>query len=210
MRTFKTILVTGGAGFIGSNLIHYLFERSGFEGRIVNLDALTYAGNLESLADIQKKYGGTRYFFVKADICDRAAVEKVFADYSHRRRRPLGRGEPRRPFHPGARGLHKDQRHGHLYPPGRGPHRVEGQGRRPVPPREHRRGIRLLGRLGLLHRDYALRSALPVFGQQGLQRPPGAGLPPHLRPAHHPDQLLQQLRPLPVPREAHAPDDTRT
>ena len=82
MRIFKTILVTGGAGFIGSNLIHYLFGQAGFQGRIVNLDALTYAGNLESLADIEKQYGGSRYFFVKADICDRLAVEKVFADYA--------------------------------------------------------------------------------------------------------------------------------
>ena len=82
IRNFKTILVTGGAGFIGSNLIHYLFGQAGFQGRIVNLDALTYAGNLESLADIEKQYGGSRYFFVKADICDRAAVEKVFADHA--------------------------------------------------------------------------------------------------------------------------------
>jgi len=82
MRIFKTVLVTGGAGFIGSNLIHYLFGQSGFQGRVVNLDALTYAGNLESLADIEKRYGGSRYFFVKADICDRAAVEKVFSDYA--------------------------------------------------------------------------------------------------------------------------------
>jgi dTDP-glucose 4,6-dehydratase len=74
-------MVTGGAGFIGSNLIHYLFEKSGFTGRIVNVDALTYAGNLESLAGVEKQYGGSRYFFVKADICDRAAMEKVFADY---------------------------------------------------------------------------------------------------------------------------------
>ena len=82
MRSFKTILVTGGAGFIGSNLILYLFSgKSGFAGRVVNLDALTYAGNPESLAAVQKQYGGSRYFFVQADICDRAAVEKVFADY---------------------------------------------------------------------------------------------------------------------------------
>jgi len=82
MRTFKTILVTGGAGFIGSNLIHYLFSgKSGFAGRLVNLDALTYAGNPGSLAEVQKQHGGSRYFFVQADICDRAAVEKVFADY---------------------------------------------------------------------------------------------------------------------------------
>lgn len=82
MRSFKTIMVTGGAGFIGSNLIRYLLsDKSGFAGRIVNLDALTYAGNPESLADIDAAFGGSRYFFVKADITDRAAVEKVFAEY---------------------------------------------------------------------------------------------------------------------------------
>ncbi|MDX9958885.1 MAG: dTDP-glucose 4,6-dehydratase [Spirochaetia bacterium] len=82
MRDFRTILVSGGAGFIGSNLIHYLFsDRSGFSGRVVNLDALTYAGNPESLAAVQKQHGGSRYFFAQADICDRTAVEKVFADY---------------------------------------------------------------------------------------------------------------------------------
>ncbi len=83
-RSFDTIVVTGGAGFIGSNLIRYLFEKAGYRGRIVNLDALTYAGNPESLADIAAKYGQEgegRYFFVKADIRDRASVERVFADY---------------------------------------------------------------------------------------------------------------------------------
>lgn len=86
-RSFSTILVTGGAGFIGSNLIHYLFGQADFKGRVVNLDALTYAGNLESLADIEERFGaeagaGRRYFFEKADICDRAAVEKIFAAHS--------------------------------------------------------------------------------------------------------------------------------
>ena len=81
-RAFRNILVTGGAGFIGSNFIRYLLSQPNFNGRIINLDLLTYAGNPESLSDIQKSHGGNRYFLEKADICDRAAVEKIFSDYS--------------------------------------------------------------------------------------------------------------------------------
>lgn len=86
MRKLSSILVTGGSGFIGSNFIHWLLARSDFAGRVVNLDALTYAGNPESLADIDARFGGTGtaacYAFVKGDITDRALVEKVFADYA--------------------------------------------------------------------------------------------------------------------------------
>lgn len=83
MRKLSSILVTGGSGFIGSNFIHWLFARPDFAGRVVNLDALTYAGNPESLVNISSRFGGTaspRYAFVKGDITDRALVEKVFAD----------------------------------------------------------------------------------------------------------------------------------
>ena len=80
MRAFQNLLVTGGAGFIGSNFIRHVFEKTDFAGRIVNFDALTYAGNPESLADVAAKYGG-RYVFVHADIRDPAAVRKAFADY---------------------------------------------------------------------------------------------------------------------------------
>ncbi len=74
----KNILVTGGAGFIGSNFIRYLMQlHSGY--RVVNVDLLTYAGNLENLEGIDLS---PRYVFVKADICEKEGVEKVFREYS--------------------------------------------------------------------------------------------------------------------------------
>ena len=73
----RTYLVTGGAGFIGSNYIHYMFKRYDKEIRIINVDALTYAGNLENLKDIEKR---DNYTFVKADICDKEAIGRVFAE----------------------------------------------------------------------------------------------------------------------------------
>ena len=73
----RTYLVTGGAGFIGSNYIHYMFEKYGDEIRIINVDKLTYAGNLENLKDIEDK---VNYTFVKADICDKDAISKIFEE----------------------------------------------------------------------------------------------------------------------------------
>ncbi len=73
----KCYLVTGGAGFIGSNFIHYMFEKYGDDIRIINLDVLTYAGNLMNLQDISDR---ENYSFVKADIRDREAVGKIFRD----------------------------------------------------------------------------------------------------------------------------------
>ena len=96
-RKLKNILVTGGAGFIGSNFINYLFGLSatgskefmdsGFTGKIVNVDCLTYAGNLENLSMVEEKFGKgapereRRYFFEKVDICDRAEIERIFKAY---------------------------------------------------------------------------------------------------------------------------------
>lgn len=90
-RKLKNILVTGGCGFIGSNFINYMFGQSatgskefmdsGFDGRIVNVDCLTYAGNPDNLSGVQKAFGGTRYFFEKTDICDRSAIESIFKQY---------------------------------------------------------------------------------------------------------------------------------
>lgn len=73
----RTYLVTGGAGFIGSNYIHYMFRKYDNEIRIINVDALTYAGNLENLKDVENR---GNYTFVKADICDKEAIAKIFAE----------------------------------------------------------------------------------------------------------------------------------
>jgi len=74
----KNVLVTGGAGFIGSNFIRY-FLRKHRDTVIVNFDKLTYAGNLENLDDVTDD---ERYHFVKGDICDRPAVERALKDYA--------------------------------------------------------------------------------------------------------------------------------
>ena len=81
MRMLQNTLVTGGAGFIGSNFIRHLFARDDFSGRVINLDKLTYAGNLENLTDINDTHGGKRYCFVRGDICDNDCVAGVFTDY---------------------------------------------------------------------------------------------------------------------------------
>ncbi|MFZ2807459.1 MAG: dTDP-glucose 4,6-dehydratase [Desulfosalsimonadaceae bacterium] len=75
------MLVTGGCGFIGANFIRFLLDQSDFTGRIVNADCLTYAGNPENLADIEKT-AGNRYAFVNADICDRQKTERIFDDHA--------------------------------------------------------------------------------------------------------------------------------
>ena len=72
----RKIIVTGGAGFIGSNFIFYMLERHP-EDRIICLDKLTYAGNLSTLAPVMDN---PRFRFVRADICDRAAVNQLFQE----------------------------------------------------------------------------------------------------------------------------------
>jgi dTDP-glucose 4,6-dehydratase len=72
----RKLLVTGGAGFIGSNFIRYWINRHP-EDRLVNLDALTYAGNLENLTEVEAAPG---YRFVHGDITDRSCIERLFAE----------------------------------------------------------------------------------------------------------------------------------
>ncbi len=70
------ILVTGGAGFIGSAVVRHIINNT--QDSVVNVDKLTYAGNLESLAEVSDS---GRYAFVQADICDRNALDKIFSEH---------------------------------------------------------------------------------------------------------------------------------
>ncbi|HIP01453.1 MAG TPA: dTDP-glucose 4,6-dehydratase [Marinobacter salarius] len=70
------ILVTGGAGFIGSAVVRHIIDQT--QDNVVNVDKLTYAGNLDSLATVSES---DRYKFEKVDICDRASLERVFLDH---------------------------------------------------------------------------------------------------------------------------------
>ena len=72
----RKIIVTGGAGFIGSALVRHLINDTDYQ--VLNLDKLTYAGNVESLAPVS---GSDRYQFIKTDICDRTALDRVFAEF---------------------------------------------------------------------------------------------------------------------------------
>lgn len=78
MTKKRNILITGGAGFIGSHVVR-LFVNKYPQYNIINLDALTYAGNLENLKDVEKK---PNYSFVKADICDYDTIVKIFRKHN--------------------------------------------------------------------------------------------------------------------------------
>ena len=74
----KTYLVTGGAGFIGSNFVLYMLAKYD-DVKIVNLDKLTYAGNLENLKDVENN---PNHIFVQGDICDKELVKSLFEKYA--------------------------------------------------------------------------------------------------------------------------------
>lgn len=71
------ILVTGGAGFIGSAVVRHIIKNT--ENEVINIDKLTYAGNLDSLAEIEQN---ERYHFAQVDICDAAALTQIFTDFA--------------------------------------------------------------------------------------------------------------------------------
>ncbi len=200
----KTYLVTGCAGFIGSNFVHYMLEK--YEDiRLVNLDKLTYAGNLENLQDIEDD---ARHIFVQGDICDKALVTDLIAKY-----------DPDYVINFAAES-HVDRsiKNPEIF--------VESNVLGTVNLlqcckdawydadaktwKEGKKYLQVstdevygaLGAEGYLHGDHPAVPPQPVLCLQGQRRYVRQGIPRHLRHAdqHHP--LLQQLRPLPVPREA--------
>ena len=73
------ILITGGCGFIGSNFIRYILKNRK-EAKVINMDKLTYAGNLANLSDVVREYAPSQYRFIKGDICDKGIVEDIFRE----------------------------------------------------------------------------------------------------------------------------------
>ena len=143
-RAFRNVMVTGGAGFIGTGFIRYLLGRTEFTGRIVNVDKLTYAGNPGNLEDIAAAHGD-RYRLERVDICDPEAISSVFERFgvdtvvhlaaeSHVDRSIVG---PRQFVNTNVVGTFNllEAR----------PQLLEGPAGRPLPPREHGRGLWIPG-----------------------------------------------------------------
>ena len=199
----RSLLVTGGAGFIGANFVHYWLGRHPGD-RVVVLDALTYAGNLASLAPLRDR---AELSFVagrhphartgrRAAAGARITTVVHFAAESHVDRSIHG---PDAFIETNVRGTHE------LLKAARAVWLDEGPARTDV--RFHHVSTdEVYGSLGpddpAFTETLALRAQLAVRGEQGRVGSPGPRLPSHLRPAGHHEQLLQQLRALSVPREA--------
>ena len=201
------ILVTGGAGFIGANFVLDWIAATGEP--VVNLDKLTYAGNLGNLAPVRDD---ARHMFVRGDIGDRGAVAKLLASTGRAR---WSTSPPRPTSTARSTARTRSSR-----PTSSAPSSCSRRSAR-TGPRCRRtsatpsasctcRPTRSTARSGPTTRRSPRRRPTrrtALLGVEGRVRSPGARLAPHLRPAGAHDQLLEQLRPVPVPREADPADD---
>ena len=202
----ETLLVTGGAGFIGANLVRHLLAHTG--AKLVVLDKLSYAGHRESLAELE---GDARFTFVEGDIGDRALVTRL-----------LERHHPRAIFDLAAE-THVDRSiddasafvetnvvgvFGLLEAVRAHWARLARRraGRLPPAARLDRRGLRLDRGRGARRRAGTARAELALLGEQGRGRPARARLAQDLWPARAGDAQREQLRALPASREADPAD----
>ena len=182
------LLVTGGAGFIGSTYVRHVLATT--DDQVTVLEALTYAGNRENLADVEQD---PRFAFVHGDICDRSVVDAAlpghdavvhFAAESHVDRSLLDPDVFVRTNCDGTNVMcdlaarHGVERFVHVY----------------------RRGVRL-DRRRVLRRDRPVVAAIPLLGGQGGLRPDRPGAPRDARPARRRDPLVEPVRALPVPKK---------
>ena len=198
----KTLLVTGGAGFIGGNFVLGLLAGGGY--RVVNLDALTYAGNLDTLAVLR---GNADHIFVQGDIGDRALVAQLlqehqptaivnFAAESHVDRSIDGPAEFVQTNVVGTLALLESA--------------LAHWRAAPLEQQDAFRFLHVstdevygsLGPLGHFTEESPYAAELAVFGVQGGVGSSGARVPSHLRPADADHELLEQLRAVPVSRKS--------
>ena len=192
----QKILVTGGAGFIGSNFVHHVIGHT--DHHVTVLDALTYAGNIDSLAGLPED----RVTFVRGNITDEPLVDELFRDvdavvhYAAESHNDNSLHDPRPFLDTNIVGtytlLEAARRHDRRF--------------------HHISTDEVYGDLELddpeaLHRADALQPVIPLFVHQGGQRPAGAGVGALLRRARDALELLEQLRPVSARREVHPPAD---
>ena len=200
-----TWLVTGGAGFIGGNFVLDAVQR-GVRSRQPRCAHLCRQPR-HAVGAGRRSRPRLRAWRHRRPRPGRASAGRA----PPRCRRQLRRREPRRPLDRRPGRVRADQRGRHAGPAGSRARLLARARRRrrervPLPARVHRRGLRLARRHRQVHRRDAVRAELAVLGVQGRVRPPGARLPPHLRAAGADHQLLEQLRPVPVPGKAHPAD----
>ncbi len=204
----KTYLVTGGAGFIGSNFIHYILERHQ-DILVVNVDKLTYAGNLENLKAVMDD---ERYAFIQADVCDREAMGKLFEQYSidYVVNFAAESHVDRSITDPGVFVSTNVMGTLNLLDAAKSSWKTGDD--------SYREGVRFLqvstdevygslGPEGFFTETTPLEPAQSLLGKQGLGRPPGESLWGYIQASGEHNQVLEQLRALPVSREAHPADD---